>query len=136
MPNIISISGGGGTSSSWFTNIPDGNWVLKSTAKGDTFPGFSNNVIPLTANFSTDYRKSSSNCTSGSLSDNRTISVNGKRALYSYASMGFDISRGGADVHGTANADNVFLPFYYDFDLTAVQEGVTSGTISTWLVRE
>lgn len=135
MPNIISIPGGGG-SSSWFANVPDGNWVLKSTANSDQWPGFSNNVIPLCGTFSTSYSGHSNNCTSGNMSGNKSATQNGKTALSVSGSMNFAISRGEANISGSGKAYNVFLPAFYDFDLTATQEGVTSGTITAWLVRE
>lgn len=134
MPNAVQIKGGG--VSSWFINIPKGNWVLKSTAKGDTFPGFSDNVIPLCIDVSESYSGHSVNNTSGQMSDSRTVKVNGKSVFYIYGHMSFEIARAQSWLDGNGNAKSIFLPVYYNFDLTAVQQGVKSGTISTWLEKE
>ena len=119
--------------STWFTNIPEGNWTLKSTKNGDVFPGFSDKVIPLTADFSNSFSDYSVNCTSGNMSNSRSASVNGKTVFYFYGHMKFDIARSQAWLDGNGYAKGVFLPFYYNFDLTATQAGVKSGTITTWL---
>ena len=136
MPNVSNISSSGGGLSDLFINIPDGKWILKSTAKKDTWPGFSDNVIPLCIDVSASYSGHSVNNTSGQMSDSRTVNVNGKSVFYIYGHMSFEIARAQSWLDGNGNAKSIFLPVYYNFDLTAVQQGVKSGTISTWLEKE
>lgn len=134
--NTSGGSGGNSLEALGFINIPEGEWVMKSTLKDDVFPGFSENVIPLTMSFSgVNGSSSHGNCTWGSLDCSASRSLNGKTTVATSGHMSFDISRGGARVSCGGSASHIYIPAFYNFDLTAIQKGVTSGTITCWLQK-
>ena len=133
MPTINELNGGGSSLNSMgFINVPSGNWKIKT----GSFPGFSENVIPLTMSFSgVNGSASHGNCTWGSLDCSASRAINGKTAVSTSGSMWFEISRAGASVNCGGGANHIFIPMFYDMDLTAVQNNVTSGTITSWLEK-
>ena len=148
MATIINASGGGGD---WlknfgFTNIPAGNWQIKNAPlNGDVWPGFSSNVIPLCMNLTASF---SGGATGGNNSNSVSYTINTTPQINSInAGTITGNGRGGvnksftsgqaatASVSGSVEIYNVWLPRYFNNDLTALQTGITSGTISIWLEK-
>lgn len=134
--------GGGNSSSSplaslGFTNVPEGDWVLETTATNSTFPGFSSNVIPIAMNSGSSCSRSHSNYTSSSaMTTSGLTTINGKQASAIWASASKGINRESLSVNASTTAYSVFLPWFYNMDLTAVQNGVKNGTITAWLRKK
>lgn len=129
---LLNSRGGTSLKSLGFINVPQGNWKIKT----GSFPGFSENVIPLTANFGANCGNSHNNWTSGgSLTASSSASTNGKTTISVNSSARKGINREYLETKGSATAYNVFLPMFYDMDLTAVQTGVKRGTITSWLEK-
>ena len=134
---LITRKGGTSLASLGFINVPNGNWVLKSTTTGSTFPGFSSNVIPIAMNTGSSCSRSHSNYTSSSpMTTSGSTAINEKTASAINASASKGINRESLSVNASTTAYSVFLPWFYDMDLTAVQNGVTSGTITAWLEKK
>ena len=142
--NVCAMAGNGGAADGdetltimGFKNVPKGNWVFKATSTGDSFPGFSNDVIPLAMNTSAsggDHDQTNG----GGLSCSGTASINGKEACYSHGSFRGTQFTGHTHpvwVDSSARANSVFLPWFYNMDLTAVQNGIKSGTITAWMQK-
>lgn len=148
MATIINISGGGWD---WlknfgFTNIPAGNWQIKNALlNGDVWPGFSSNVIPLCMNLTASFSGgatggTNSNSVSYSFSTNPTINGIGAGSITGSGRGGVNKSftsgqQATGSASGSINIYNVWLPRYFNNDLTALQAGITSGTISMWLEK-
>lgn len=114
-------------------HFPDG-WSLHATALGETFPGFGNNVIPVCMNqsewangyFYWDAAQIGVN-------DGKSNSINGATS----ASVNYKKNANGshfADI--TLGANNLFLPAFFGFNWTAIQNNIKSGTITVWLTRD
>ena len=107
-------------------HFPDG-WSLHATALGESFPGFSSNVIPVAMNgASRNYHWGRNN---GSFSEY----INGKTA-YGFNYNSKDPAKEGSE--GSSYAYNLFLPAFFNFDWTAIQNNIKSGTITVWLTRD
>ena len=120
-----------------FINVPNGNWVFKATSTGSTFPGFSDNVIPMAMDTGSSCSRSHSNYTSSSaMTTSGSTAINGKTASAINASASKGINRESLSVSANTTAYSVFLPWFYNMDLSAVQNGVTSGTITAWLEKQ
>ena len=116
-----------------FINIPSGNWVWKSTKTGSSFPGFSNNVIPICKTFSASSEHGWSENTQIGFSGSTTASCNSQTVATGSASKGANV--GSKNWSTSVTAYNVFLPQYYGMDLTVVQNSEKSGTITVWLQK-
>ena len=114
-------------------HFPDG-WSLHATALGETFTGLSSNVIPACMN--------QSEWANGwfywdavqiAVNDGKNNSINGATS----ASVNYKKNANGshfADI--TLSAYNLFLPAFFGFDWTAIQNNIKSGTITVWLTRD
>lgn len=131
MATIIRV-GGGGTDIDAY-HFPDG-YSLHSTALGETFPGFGNNVIPIAMNISSSWTYGYNDgkpVTTGTYGDNK---INGKVALN--ASGYITTTNRVGTCAGGSTAYSVFLPFFFNFDYSAIQTNITSGTITVWLQKD
>ena len=124
----------GGGSDHGFINIPSGTWETKSTVRGDSFPGFSSNVIPIAMNQTASSNHGWSENTQIGFSGSTTCAVNGKTSGKATASKGANV--GSTNWSTRVDVYNVYLPAFYNMDLTAVQNGVKSGTITVWLQKK
>ena len=107
-------------------HFPDG-WSLHATALGEAFPGFGSNVIPVCMNgASRNYHWGRNN---GSFSEY----INGKTA-YGFNYNCHDPATEGSE--GSSYAYNLFLPAFFGFDWTAIQNNIKSGTITVWLTKD
>ena len=104
-----------------FTNIPIGNWVFKSTSTGESFPGFGDDVIPIAMNTGSSCSRSHSNYTSSSpMTTSGSTAINGKTASAINASASKGINRESLSVNASTTAYSVFLPWFYNMDLTSI----------------
>ena len=141
--NVCAMAGNGGAADidetltiMGFKNVPKGNWVFKATSTGDAFPGFSSNIIPISMNSGSSCSRSHSNYTSSSpMTTSGYTAINGKTASEINASASKGINRESLSVNASTTAYSVFLPWFYNMDLTAVQNGVKSGTITAWMQK-
>lgn len=135
---LCSIMGGrsGGSDTMGFTAIPEGNWEFKSS-KTSTWPGFSSSVIPICQTI-TCSATATGNWPSISWASAST-SINGTAALTAAGGTRWNESFSGHShvvrVGGDATAYSVFLPWFYNMNLTTVQQNVTNGTITVWLQK-
>ena len=125
--------GGSGDISKIIPNFPKG-YVMKSTALGDVFPGWSADIYPVCI----DMIKSRSSITPdtwGNHSITTNLKPNGssKNALYVYADVNPPVT---TTLYQAGTAYSVFLPFFYDFDWELIKEKITSGTCTVWLESE
>ena len=133
MPTIIRTGGGGDPL------FPAG-FKWKSTALGDTFPGYSDNVIPIAMN--RQATKSDGYFTLGTGSQGvgditTTQSLNGKKTTDSKVHLHYSSSNSRLSYSSVfSNAYSVFLPFLYNFDFNALKNSVKSGTPTVWLEKE
>ena len=107
-------------------HFPDG-WSLHATALGETFPGFGSNVIPVAMN------GKSRNYHWGRNNGSHTESINGV-AAYGFNYNSHDPATEGSE--GSSYAYNLFLPAFFGFDWTAIQNNIKSGTITVWLKKD
>ena len=130
------LRGGTSLSDLGFKNVPEGDWVLKSTALGDAFPGLGENIIPLVLT------SISGNTTQiGYSTQNNggryigTASINGIQAEWHqmYIDGNGEIV---PQLWGNGTAYKLFLPAFFGYDLTATQKGVTQTNIEAWLQKE
>lgn len=141
--NVCAMAGNGGAADGdetltimGFKNVPKGNWIFKATSTGDSFPGFSENVIPIATNSGSSCSRSHSNYTSSSpMTTSGSTAINGKTASEINASASKGIDRESLSVNASTTAYSVFLPWFYNMDLTAVQNGIKSGTITAWMQK-
>ena len=107
-------------------HFPDG-WSLHATALGEAFPGFGNNVIPVCMN------SASRTYYWGRNVGSHTESINGV-AAYGFNYNCHDQAKEGSE--GSSYAFNLFLPAFFGFDWTAIQNNIKSGTITVWLTKD
>jgi len=107
-------------------HFPDG-WSLHATALGESFPGFGSNVIPVAMN------GKSRTYYWGRNNGSHTESINGV-AAYGFNYNCHDPATEGSE--GSSYAYNLFLPAFFGFDWTAIQNNIKSGTITVWLTRD
>lgn len=136
MAVIIHGSGNGGIGASFPIDYPN----MKSTALGDTFPGWEADIIPIcitlngTTNKYIDAPPGQTN--QGAITGNETL--NGKTVA--------SITSDGIVVYSTANsktridnvqffAHSIFLPYFFNFDFDAIKNTIRSGTCTVWLER-
>lgn len=124
-------SGGGSLKDLGFVNVPSGTWVFKSTKNGNTWPGFSSKVIPLTMQRGASASGSSLGGITGNVYDSKVNNVN-----YVYLNTSKGSSNGQVGMNSSATNDYAFLPYAYNMDLTSVQNNITSGTITCWLEKK
>lgn len=137
MAVIIHSNGGGGFGGLF----PSDYTKMKSTALGDTFPGWEADIIPICISTSASTYKNfdapAGTTNQGTISGSKTF--NGKTvASVSSGSITCTNSTGTTAVripNINANAYSVFLPYFYDFDFDAIKRNVTSGTCTVWLER-
>ena len=114
-------------------HFPDG-WSLHATALGETFPGFGSNVIPVCMNQS-EWANGYFywDAVQVGVNDGKSNSINGNTS----AAVNYKKKANGshfADI--TLAANNLFLPAFFGYDLTATQKGVTQTNIEAWLQKE
>lgn len=107
-------------------HFPDG-WSLHATALGESFPGFSSNVIPVAMNGASRNYKWGRNV--GSHSEY----INGTTA-YGFNYNSHDPATEGSE--GSSYAYNLFLPAFFNFDWDKIQSSITSGAITVWLTKD
>lgn len=135
MANLIKISSsGGGGATQGFINIPEGDWIFKSTKGGSVFPGFSENTIPMVKNMTGHATNGWSENSQIGFSGSCTISVNNETAASATASKSANVGSQNWGIDITVNC--VFLPFFYNMDLTLTQQSETSGNIVVWLEKQ
>lgn len=136
--NIQTQAGGGGGDSLsqrqlegfGFSNVPEGRWKIVSTGE---YPGASANVIPWTCTLSATESRHHTNMTY-TASHNPKATLNGISAVTGQGVFSHDIGRGAADTRTTVTGYNIFIPAFYGWDLTAVQNAnITSAT--SWLQK-
>lgn len=142
MAVVIQSAGGGGGFGGLF---PSEYSKMKSTALGDTFPGWDNDIIPIcisvkatkdwTADFEPGQRWYDSPTSS--------LTINNKTVASADTSIGvYSTARG--TVYGgiNGNAYSIFLPYFYDFDFNAIKnnkaniESMALSTPTVWLERQ
>lgn len=139
MPTLVRICGGGGTSLSdlGFKNVPEGDWVLKSTAFGDTFPGYGSNIIPLVV----ESMGASAYINYGTAGNGRHYhgyaKINNRNAVHQDEMINGD-GEILPQVWAWATGYNLFIPAFYDYDLSATQAGTTDTSIkiTAWLQKQ
>ena len=105
---------------------PKTGWVFKSGSS--SFPGFSANVIPLVKEQSGNSHWS--DVSPSGTSHSTTKSING----VTYGKVSGKVSGSGqTNRYLYITNSRIFLPCFYGFDLSAVQNAQTSGTIHAWL---
>lgn len=135
-------------------HTPKGMWKLKSTKNGDSWTGYTSNVIPLTAQYSAS---SYAGYLRGSGQDYADIpnanydapfgasrSENGKTIISLSGSASTSANteiagNGGAGVYlsGSVTIYEAFLPYFYNFDYTALQNNYSKGgTVVEWLEKQ
>lgn len=114
-------------------HFPDG-WSLHSTALGESFPGFSSNVIPVCMN-QTEWANGYFywDAVQVGVDDGKTNYINGVGSAYVNYKKKANGSRF-SDI--TLSAANLFLPAFFGFDWSAIQNNIKSGTITVWLTRD
>lgn len=110
-------------------------YVFKSTALGNTFPGFGDNVIPITLDVSSSAYRYHPNVTFNTIDTSGSSALNGKTSSSTYTKASQGMDRGSLEIWGNATAYSVFLPYFYNFDYTAIQNAVKSGTVTCWLEK-
>lgn len=114
-------------------------YSLHSTALGETFPGFGSNVIPICidASLSRSWTdgKNSGGGKNGSQNVRTTVSYNGKTALTTVGDADVWRVDTSAGVSYSSAAYAIFLPVFFNFDYSAIQANITSGTITVWLQK-
>lgn len=156
--NAIKSAVKSGTCSVWLykgtgtdINPPRGKgWKFKSRRKGDTWPGFSAKVIPITmtppgASGGGDWEHFTCHGDSdpyGSMSRSALSKINGKTVMSCSGGTFFEESMRLYDSHYVAltcsvsvSGTCVFLPYFYGFNWTTIQNSVRSGTIMEWFQR-
>lgn len=120
-------------------HFPKG-YTLHSTALGETFPGFGSNIIPICINASLSRSwtegKNSSGGKNGSQNVNTKVTYNGKTALSTTGDADVWRVDTSAGVSYNSQAYSIFLPFFFNFDYSAIQTNITSGTITVWLQKD
>ena len=114
-------------------NVPDGEWMFKSTASGSVFQGFSDNVIPMCKNVSGSGTHGWSENTQIGFSGSCSATINTIAVATASASKGANVGSTQWSTNVTAN--HVFIPALYGMDLTLVQQKEKSGTITVWLEK-
>ena len=114
-------------------HFPDG-WSLHATALGETFPGFGSNVIPVCMNQS-EWANGYFywDAVQVGVNDGKSNSINGNTS----AAVNYKKKANGshfADI--TLAANNLFLPAFFGFNWTAIQNNIKSGTITVWLTKD
>lgn len=146
MPTSVLVGGGGTLRLSGDKEFPSG-YAFKSTYMGNTFPGFGSNVIPLTMQISLStgsYGSSHMGTSCGSEGHtNKTINGTVAAKIDLYGNSRCDNPTavwGGRRIYNSASGSGVdiveFLPPFFNFDWDALQVGITSGTITSWLEKE
>lgn len=148
MATLIRIPGGSGSVRASNGNETPAGYMMKAVALGDTFPGFGANVIPLCINAA-----ASAHCSGGggfmtisaSASGTAALAYNGRNAVTAYVksnmSCDYEATGGSSATRsycgGTCSmtASNIWLPDLFDYDFTAIQNSVTSGTVTVWLEK-
>lgn len=142
MATIISNSGGG----SFGGLFPPGYPKMKSTALGDTFPGWSADIIPICININTS-RSYSVNFQSGQRGygdQYSSTSIKGTKAVEGgIQGLGVYCTADGR-TYGTVRgySGSVFLPFFYNFnfedlknDKSSIRSMAVGDTATVWLER-
>lgn len=122
--------GGSGDISKIIPNFPKG-YVMKSTALGDVFPGWSADIYPVCVDVSV---ASKSIAVQGSWSRNNLTSsynINNIRVLNAYASIA-NPPEATLSLN-SVYAKCIFLPELFNWDWNAIKTNVTSGTCTVWL---
>ena len=73
--------------------------------------------------------------TDGVHSNSGTKSINGVRSVYAGYSIGGLRQYNNIEMTGKGTGYNLFIPAFYDYDLTATQDGYTSGDLVAWLEK-
>ena len=114
-------------------HFPDG-WSLHATALGESFPGFGSNVIPVCMNQS-EWANGYFywDAVQVGVNDGKSNSINGGTS----ASVNYKKNANGSHFSDiTLSAYNLFLPAFFGFDWSAIQNNIKSGTITVWLTRD
>ena len=116
-----------------FKNVPNGEWVLKTGTK--TISAKDANIIPFVLASSGVYIRRQHVSTDGVHSNSGSTSINGVRSAYADYSIGGLRQYNNITMEGHGTGYNLFIPAFYSYDLTATQNGFTSGTLSAWLEK-
>ena len=114
-------------------HFPDG-WSLHATALGESFPGFGSNILPVCMNQS-EWANGYFywDAVQVGVNDGKSNSINGNTS----AAVNYKKNANGshfADI--TLGANNLFLPAFFGFNWTAIQNNIKSGAITVWLTRD
>ena len=114
-------------------HFPDG-WSLHATALGESFPGFGSNILPVCMNQS-EWANGYFywDAVQVGVNDGKSNSINGNTS----AAVNYKKNANGshfADI--TLGANNLFLPAFFGFNWTAIQNTIKSGAITVWLTRD
>lgn len=105
-----------------FTNVPNGYWVLKSTAYGDSSPALDKaTVIPLVGK---GYQNKHTGSDASAHTHSMNLTLNGKTM---YSATGRKTVDGAAlgGLFTDVQSRHFFYPYYFNFDLSATMSGVT-----------
>lgn len=131
-------------------NPPRGKgWKYKSIRNGDTWPGFSDNVIPVSivppsasAQEWKHFTCHGDDSPYGTNNKSCSSSINGKTAMSASGGTFFEEDMSMYDSHYVEldcginiSGACVFLPFFYGFNWETIQNSVKSGTIVEWFQR-
>ena len=116
-----------------FVNVPKGEWALKTGTK--TISAKDTNIIPFVLVSSTVSLRRQHVSTEGVNSNSGTTSINNIKSAYADYSIGGLLQYSNITMKGTGTGYNLFIPAFYGYDLTATQDGYTSGTLSAWLEK-
>lgn len=124
---------------------PISGYRFKSIKLGNIFPGFGADVIPITLEESVHgdaYGHGGSGQEDDTEKFSKTKKINNVTALSIDGKENTSVDASipgnggaGASISGTGTGFQLFLPYFYDFDYTAIQSGISSGTVSDWLER-
>lgn len=130
---LIRRRGGMPLKSLGFINVPSGNWKLKTGTK--TISSKDDNIIPFVLESSTVSLRRQHVSIDGVHSNSGTKSINGVRSAYADYSIGGLRQYNNIEMTGKGTGYNLFIPAFYGYDLTATQNGFTSGKLSAWLEK-
>lgn len=115
-----------------FVNVPKGEWTLKTGTK--SISAKDSTIIPIcvesvTASITTQR-------TGGGAAWNTEYTrINNIVAVAGGYSIGGLAQYNNITITGSGTGYHIFLPLFYSMDLSATQNGYTSGTLSAWLEK-
>lgn len=113
-----------------FINVPKGEWVLKIGTK--SISAKDSTIIPICVE-SVKASAYSQHTGGGSVGNTNYTKINNINAVSGSYSIGGLAQYNNITVTGSGTGYNIFLPLFYSMDLSATQNGYTSGTLSAWL---